>query len=115
VALVERIQSNSQWNFDFVLLIALSTVIAALGLLDNSAAVIIGAMLVAPLMTPLLGLGLAIAQGNWRLARMTLKATIFGFATAFVLAYAIGLLSAEFREATYEMNARDWPQCSTWS
>jgi uncharacterized hydrophobic protein (TIGR00271 family) len=110
IALVERIQSNAQWNFDFVLLIALSTIIAALGLLDNSPAVIIGAMLVAPLMTPLLGLGLAIAQGNWRLAQMTLKATLFGFATAFALAVAIGLLAGEFRETTYEMDARDWPQ-----
>jgi uncharacterized hydrophobic protein (TIGR00271 family) len=108
--LVERIQSNAQWNFDFRLLIGLSTLIATLGLLDNSPAVIIGAMLVAPLMTPLIGLGLAIAQGNQRLARMTLKATFFGFITAFALAYAIGLLSGDFQVATGEMDSRDWPK-----
>lgn len=110
IELVERIQSNSRWNFDFMLLIVLSTFIAALGLLDNSPAVIIGAMLVAPLMTPLLGLGLAIAQGNAHLERMTLKAVFLGFITAFWLGYAIGLLSGEFQEATAEMSARDWPQ-----
>ena len=64
VALVERVQSNSQWEFDFILLIGLSTLIAALGLIQNSTAVVIGAMLVAPLMTPLLGIGLALVQGN---------------------------------------------------
>ena len=57
IGLVERVQSNSQWNFDFFALMSLSTVIAAMGLIQNSPAVVIGAMLVAPLMTPLLGLG----------------------------------------------------------
>ena len=110
IELVERIQSNAHWNFDFMLLIILSTLIAALGLLDNSAAVIIGAMLVAPLMTPLLGLGLAIAQGNARLAQITLKAASLGFLTAFILAYLIGLLSGDFIVSTAEMDSRDWPQ-----
>jgi uncharacterized hydrophobic protein (TIGR00271 family) len=108
--LLERIQSNAQWNFDFRLLIGLSTIIATLGLMDNSAAVIIGAMLVAPLMTPLLGLGLAIAQANQRLAKMTLKAVSLGFITAFLLAFVIGFLVTEFQVPTDEMNARDWPK-----
>jgi uncharacterized hydrophobic protein (TIGR00271 family) len=108
--LVERIQSNSQWNFDFILLISLSTLIASWGLLDDSAAVIIGAMLVAPLMTPLLGLGLAISQGNPRLARMTLKTVSLGFMVAFSLAVLVGLLSGSLQETTSEMEARDWPK-----
>lgn len=108
--LVERIQSNSQWNFDFILLMALSTLIASLGLLDDSAAVIIGAMLVAPLMTPLLGLGLAISQGNPKLAKMTLKTMALGFLVAFGLAVLVGVLSGGFHQSTSEMDARDWPQ-----
>jgi uncharacterized hydrophobic protein (TIGR00271 family) len=110
IKVVEQIQSNSQWNFDFILLIALAALIATMGLLDDSPAVIIGAMLVAPLMTPLLGLGLSIAQGNPRLARMTLKSASLGFLTAFVLAFAVGLLSRDFYEPTIEMESRDWPQ-----
>ncbi len=110
IELVERIQSSSQWNFDFIVLMALSTIIAALGLLDDSAAVIIGAMLVAPLMTPLLGIGLAVAQGNAQLARITIKSATLGFITAYGLGLAIGLLTGEFKEATPEMRARDWPQ-----
>ena len=59
-----------------------------MGLIDDSAAVIIGAMLVAPLMTPLLGLGLALSQGNAQLVRMTTKTVTFGFLTAFAIGTA---------------------------
>jgi uncharacterized hydrophobic protein (TIGR00271 family) len=56
-------------DFDFFLLVVLSAVIATLGLLTNSAAVIIGAMLVAPLMSPIIGIGLASLTGDARLFR----------------------------------------------
>jgi len=56
-------------DFDFFLLVVLSAVIATLGLLTDSAAVIIGAMLVAPLMSPIIGIGLASLTGDARLFR----------------------------------------------
>jgi uncharacterized membrane protein len=51
-------------DFDFFFLVILSSVIATLGLLTNSGAVIIGAMLVAPLMSPIIALGLASMSGD---------------------------------------------------
>jgi len=107
--LVERVQSNSRWNFDFISLTALSTLIAAMGLIDNSPAVIIGAMLVAPLMTPLLGLGLALSQGNVQLVKMTTKTVFLGFLTAFAIGAVVGQLTPGFEASTSEMDARDWP------
>jgi uncharacterized hydrophobic protein (TIGR00271 family) len=56
-------------DFDFFLMVVLSAVIATLGLLTDSAAVIIGAMLVAPLMSPIIGIGLASLTGDARLFR----------------------------------------------
>lgn len=50
------------WRFGA--LMVFSSTIAALGLLNDSAAVVIGAMLVAPLMTPILGLSAAVVQ-SW--------------------------------------------------
>ena len=47
----------------FFTLMVLSAAIAAFGLVNNSAAVVIGAMLVAPLMTPILAIAAAIVQG----------------------------------------------------
>ena len=58
IQLFRGLQVGSVAGMDFITLIALSTAIAALGLIQNSAAVVIGAMLVAPLMTPMLGAGL---------------------------------------------------------
>ena len=85
--LFERIQGASQWNFDFAALISLSTLIATLGLLQDSAAVVIGAMLVAPLMTPLLGIGLAITQGNSTLGRTSTRTVALGFICSYVMGW----------------------------
>jgi uncharacterized hydrophobic protein (TIGR00271 family) len=106
---VDRVQSSSAWNFDFVALMGLATAIATFGLVGNSPAVIIGAMLVAPLMTPLMGIGLSIVQGNLRLATMTSRTAFLGFLLAFVIALAIGALNPEFGIPTAEMYGRQWP------
>ena len=74
-------------------LICLSTCIAALGLVHNQAAVVIGAMLVAPLMTPLVGAGLALVQGNGALIRNALKSVLFGFLLAFLIGWVVGLIA----------------------
>ena len=47
-----RIRRNARPDIDYYMLISLSAMIASLGLIANSAAVVIGAMLVAPLMSP---------------------------------------------------------------
>ena len=107
VSLVERIQRSSQWDFDFILLICMSTMIAAGGLIVNSAAVVIGAMLVAPLMTPLLGTGLSITQGNLVQFRHTLYTVLKGFLLAFFIGLLVGIFAAD--RVTPEMAARGNP------
>lgn len=109
VALAERVQSNSQWDFDFMTLMSLSTLIAAAGLIANSAAVIIGAMLVAPLMTPIMGVGMALVQGNPRLLGMALRSVCLGYLNAFVLGVLLGLVQPGLVEPTAEMLERGWP------
>ena len=91
VSLVSRIQTSSQWDFDFVLLISLATLIACLGLAENSGAVIVGAMLVAPLMTPIAGVGLGVAHANSFLTRVALRTALRGFATAVAIGVLFGL------------------------
>lgn len=67
--LVERIAVGADGGVDFVVMMLLAATLASLGLLEGSTAVVIGAMLVAPLMGPLLAAGFALAQGNLRLFR----------------------------------------------
>jgi len=105
IALFEKLQTNSRWNFDFMTLITLSTGIAALGLVVDSTAVVIGAMLVAPLMTPLLGAGLALVQGNLPLIRTCGKAIVFGFLAALLVGILIGAV-APLTRLTHELGAR---------
>ncbi len=93
IELVKGITTGSQFNFDFVALISLSTIIAGLGLIDNSTAVVIGAMLVAPLMNPLVGIGFSLIQGNGVLIMNATKSVLLGFAVAFVISVLLGLLN----------------------
>ena len=108
IALVEHVQSSSQWDFDFIALVCLSTLIASFGLLQSSAAVVIGAMLLAPLMSPLVGTGLALVQGNAALLRSSVRSVLFGFLIAFGIAALAGLL-VPGRVATTEMLSRGSP------
>ena len=82
-------------SLNFHVLLTLSGVIATLGLLANSVAIIIGAMIIAPLMGPIIGLAYAMAIGNRRLLRRSsltiLTGTLLTVATAFITTNLIGL------------------------
>lgn len=77
----------------YITTVALSTILAAIGLYRNSPAIIIGAMVIAPLMGPNMALALATTLGDTRLAFRSLKANAAGVGTAFVLAFVIGILA----------------------
>jgi uncharacterized hydrophobic protein (TIGR00271 family) len=112
ISLVDRLQTSSNFDFDFVALISLSTLIAALGLVRNSAAVVIGAMLIAPLMTPLVAIGFSLIQGNLKLMRAALRSVVLGFTVALGIGVITGLilwLIASGVGVTPEMNGREAP------
>ncbi|SHJ20523.1 uncharacterized hydrophobic domain-containing protein [Rubritalea squalenifaciens DSM 18772] len=110
VALFDDIEDKARWSFDFASLMMMATAIAGLGLLADSGAVVIGAMLVAPLMTPLLGGGLALVQGNWPLWKQCQRAVIFGFFCALSIGFLMGLAARALTfELTSELAARGAP------
>lgn len=76
----------------YVILIVGSCVIATFGLLANSAAVIIGAMIVAPLMLPIRGMAFGALEGNLRLFRTGLVAIVAGTLLAIAISWSIGML-----------------------
>jgi uncharacterized hydrophobic protein (TIGR00271 family) len=98
----------SQPGINFTVLMVISTLIASLGLLQNSAAVIIGAMLVAPLMSPLMSFSVGLVQGNLRLLRTAALTTLIGVFIGLVIAVMIGLVMP-INMATDEMLARGQP------
>jgi uncharacterized hydrophobic protein (TIGR00271 family) len=90
--LVELSQASSP-GFDYFLLVMLSCSIATFGLITNSTAVIIGAMLVAPLMSPILGLSLASVAGEQGMFRKAVIALVEGSLLAIALSGLLGLIA----------------------
>lgn len=75
-------------SVNFYSLLFLSGVIAALGLLANSAATIIGAMIIAPLMGPIIAIAYSVSMGN----RLLLRRSSFTLFTGIVLTVAIAII-----------------------
>jgi uncharacterized hydrophobic protein (TIGR00271 family) len=86
------IRRKSRADADYYVMLSLSVLIASFGLLLDSAAVVIGAMIVAPLMQPIIGLGLGIAMGNGRLAELSVRTALKGIGLAVLLAVGVGAL-----------------------
>jgi uncharacterized hydrophobic protein (TIGR00271 family) len=75
----------------FWLLLLLAAVIASAGVVSDSTATVIGAMIVAPLMTPILGIVLAVALADGANLRRCLLLVIAGTATVIAVGWLLGL------------------------
>ena len=88
-ALVEEVTSNSRLNSNFIVLTVLSAIVAAIGLNEDNVAVVIGAMVIAPLLGPILGFSLGSALGSTTLmlkaSRTAISGLAVGFGTVFLL------------------------------
>lgn len=103
-----QIVEDGALGYSFVFLVATSCCIATLGLLLNSAAVIIGAMLVAPLMGPIVLLGFSIAKTDVELAVKGGKAMLVGVMGALATSWLIVTVSP-YIPPTSEILARTNP------
>lgn len=112
--IIAEITPMASPGFDFFLLVVLSGSIATLGLLANSVAVIIGAMLVAPLMSPIIGIGLASIIGDSKMLSRALSALVRGAALAVALSTVMTLINnylpiLSIQELPAEVLARTHP------
>jgi len=99
--LYNSIGKNARLNQTYLLLIFLSTVVVAIGLLKDNVAVVIGAMVIAPLLGPNLALALGTALGDTELMWKAFKTGLAGMSLALVLSILIGIfwpLNIESRE-----------------
>jgi uncharacterized hydrophobic protein (TIGR00271 family) len=90
---LEELGQAASPGFDYFLLVMLSCSIATFGLITDSAAVIIGAMLVAPLMSPILGLSLSSVAGEERMFRRAVVALVEGSLLAVALSMLLGVIA----------------------
>jgi uncharacterized hydrophobic protein (TIGR00341 family) len=90
--LYEDIKDAARCSRIYLAMVVLATVVAAIGLYYNSVAIIIGAMVIAPLLGPNVALSLATTLGDLSLLRRALLTALAGIATAMVLSVVIGVL-----------------------
>jgi TIGR00341 family protein len=77
----------------YIVMIILSSLVAAIGVLNNNVAVIIGAMVIAPLFGPNIALSLATVLGDMDLAINALKTNLTGISTALAISVLLGFFS----------------------
>ncbi|UOV03281.1 DUF389 domain-containing protein [Pseudoxanthomonas mexicana] len=112
-AVLRNVDEGGQLGPRYAFMTVMACGIATLGLLQNSVAVIIGAMLISPLMGPIVELGMSLATFDFRSLRESLKTLAVGTAVALTTATAIVLVSP-----CRKRRRRSWPapnpRCSTF-
>lgn len=103
--LYDDISDSAKLSKVYVIMVAISSVVAAIGMIQDNLVLIIGAMLIAPLLGPNVALSLATTLADRELARNALKASIVGVFVTLLISVGIGLLFP-FNTQNYEITSR---------
>lgn len=90
--ILAQVEKDAQLDNNFILLVILSAIVAAIGLLENNIAVIVGAMVIAPLLGPNIAFSLGASLGEKKLVIDSLKALFSGVFIAVLFSIGIGLI-----------------------
>lgn len=105
--LYEDIKNGARLSRVYMTMVVLSTIVAAIGLNQNSAAIIIGAMVIAPLLGPNVAMSLGTILGDLSLLRHGVVTALAGIAVAFALSVIIGVV-LNVNPASPEIASRTW-------
>ena len=106
---VKSIREGVEMKGATIWILIAAILLASLGLNVNSTAVIIGAMLISPLMGPIMGVGLAIGLGDFDLMKRSFKNYLVITLFSVVTATLFFLISASVSEGQSELLARTSP------
>lgn len=102
------LKDNAQLSGPYFVLMILSSMLATFGLFLDSAPVVIGAMILAPLMAPIVSLSMAILRSDRKLFNNALWVFLIGLISAITVA-AFTTLLLPYEQATGEIRARLQP------
>jgi uncharacterized hydrophobic protein (TIGR00341 family) len=91
-SLINFAREKSEINFEFIVLIVLSSIITSLGLILDNVAVIVGGMIIAPVLGPILGITIGIVLGDSSLIRKGVAAEVLAITTGVIMGAIFGLL-----------------------
>ncbi|NQV94687.1 MAG: DUF389 domain-containing protein [Sphingomonadales bacterium] len=107
-AVIDKVREDSGFTPHFAFMTSMSAGIAILGLLLSSPAVVIGAMLLSPLMGPIIGAGFALAVGDSAWLKQSGKAIVLGTIISILFAGLVVTMSP-LQTVTAEIAARTRP------
>ena len=107
-AVIDKVREDSGFTPHFAFMTSMSAGIAILGLLLSSPAVVIGAMLLSPLMGPIMGVGFAVAVGDSVWLKESGKAILLGTIISILFA-ALVVTMSPIQTVTAEIAARTRP------
>jgi len=90
--LYSQIEKGARIDSNYLLLTFLSTVVAAIGLIEDNVAVVVGAMVIAPLLGPLIALSFGSSLGDGKLLLSALKTGLTGLGLSFLVSLFIGMV-----------------------
>ncbi|MEJ2643803.1 MAG: TIGR00341 family protein [Gammaproteobacteria bacterium] len=89
--LYNQIERGARLEGTCLLMVVLSTIVAAIGMIENNVAVVVGAMVIAPLLGPNIALAFATSLGDRELLWQALRTDLAGLGLALFLAWLIGM------------------------
>ena len=104
-SLFTNLREESKLNSSFMILLILATMIATFGLFINSSSIIIGAMLLAPLMQPIVSLSMGVLRQDSALQIDGMKTIVIGILAVLFTAAAISMFTP-IERLTTEMTGR---------
>ncbi len=90
--LYHEVEAGARLDSNFILLVIFSTIVAAIGLIEDNVAVVIGAMVIAPLLGPNIAFAFGASLGDKVLIAKSLKTNFIGLSLALLLSYITGLI-----------------------
>ncbi len=92
---VDRLFEQSAPSFDFFLLLIISTLITTLGLTLDNVAIVIGGMLVAPMLFPMLCLGMGLVVGELKLIERSSLVILRAIILTLIVSFSVAVLMPE--------------------
>ncbi|CAN0240127.1 unnamed protein product, partial [Pylaiella littoralis] len=109
----EEIRQGTKWHFDYVALLVASSTISAMGLATDNVAVVVAAMLVSPIMGPVLAFTFGTNVRDWSLAKKGFIVESMSLLICVLVGFIVGVGGVNFIEEdtwpTYEMESRGNP------
>ncbi|KFM58397.1 hypothetical protein X975_01521, partial [Stegodyphus mimosarum] len=103
---VDGVRAGAEPTFDFIMFVLIASMIAALGLLENSSVIIVASMLISPIMGPILAGTFGAVIRDRKLRNLGVKTEILGLFLCVFIGYIFGLTSEGINSV---WGRREWP------